>query len=319
MVGAEETNAEDRREPATKSSRSPADAMRGREQVEDRFLSLFAPDAEVILAAPARTYRGRDQIRDLVRQGLPLGAGDGVVVRENEAGQITSLAAPLPAGGSGAPWTDPPAPRAEGNGMRSRLPWFLPLLGTAIVGMLSAFGTFLGIAFNLFPSLKPEEPVQIRGVAITAVTIGEHKLLADQRLANEVLFEVEAVGYDAEEIAAAWVTINAATHERLEQTPWSWGRFDFDTRADRVIGRIDAPPPLRSPGCVYVRVLLFPAPGAGTDGAPTPSSEPNWLLAFGDSTPFDPYDRANPSCPHRASTASPPPGGAPTGGEAARR
>jgi hypothetical protein len=144
--------------------------------------------------------------------------------------------------------------------------------------------------FVFFPWLRPWEPPVERRIAISDLVLGERdKDLGDGRIANAIFFEVEALGYDADDVAVDWLTFDVQTRRRLEEMPTSerWGIIDFDTRSDRVIGEIDVPPPVDHPGCVFVRVLLRPVTASVNAAA---------MLDAADTPAFDPSDAMNPAC-----------------------
>lgn len=188
-----------------------------------------------------------------------------------------------------------------------RIPWHLAVLGGALVAGIPAIATFVGIAFDLFPALEPEAPPEVRAVTITDVALAERdKDLGDGRVADALLFEVETVGYDEDDIAVDWLVLDAKMRERLPEmeTPERWGVIDIDTRSDRVVGEINVPPPSNHTGCVFVRVLLQPE--SATSEAPGPN-QPRLLLDAADTAPYDPIDPANPLCPDMLTSATPSP------------
>jgi hypothetical protein len=179
--------------------------------------------------------------------------------------------------------------------LRGTLPLF--------ISGLPALLTLIALAFSLFPWLEPTPPPEVRSVTVTELVLGErNKELGDGRSANAIFFEVETVGYDAEDIAVDWLVLDALTRERLDevQTPIRWGVIDIGTRSDRVVGEIEVPPPANHEGCVIVRVLLRPHVVAGE----TPEvPDTGLLLDVADTTPFHPYDPTNASCPEPAVAA----------------
>lgn len=218
---------------------------------------------------------------------------------------------PMGSGGSAAQdglktgGTPAPTARSPDGGDRGtfKVPVELALLGAVITAALPALATFFGIVFDLFPALTPEAPIEVRGVTVGEVSLAERNSdRGDGRWVNVVLFEIEAVGYDADTIAYTTLTLDAATRERLPEQGEESGVLDLDTRTDRVVIRLDVPPPGTSPGCVVLRVLLFP--GAGVEGGllTQPDAMP-FLLDYADTAPFDPYD---PSCPDGAAVGPAP-------------
>jgi hypothetical protein len=172
----------------------------------------------------------------------------------------------------------------------------------ALVAAVPALVTLVALTFSLFPWLEPAPPPEVRSVTITDLALGErNKDLGDGRVANAIYFEIETVGYDAENIAVDWLVYDAETRERLDETaePVRWGVIDIGTRSDRVVGEIEAPPPADHAGCVFVRLLLQPQLVAGETADPAQS---RLLLDVADTAPFDPYDATNERCPD-----SPPP------------
>ena len=176
-------------------------------------------------------------------------------------------------------------------------------LSTWLWGLVKAIPpsilAFLSLwVFVFFPWLRPWEPPVERRISITDLVLGERdKDLGDGVVVNAIFFVVEAVGYDADDVAVEWLEYDVQTRQRLEEmpTPEPWGVIDFDTRSDRVIGEIDVPPPENHPGCVFVRVLLRPDRPNG-DAA---------LLDAADSAAFHPTNGTDPDCPD-ATPAVPP-------------
>jgi hypothetical protein len=157
--------------------------------------------------------------------------------------------------------------------------------------------TLVALTFSLFPWLEPAPPPDVRSVTITQLVLGErNKDLGDGRIANSIYFEVETVGYDAENIAVDWLVYDAVTQERLDEPPEPvrWGVIDIGTRSDRVVGAIEVPPPADHAGCVFVRVFLTPYQAAGQTPEPY---DPRLLLDVADTAAFDPYDATNDRCP----------------------
>jgi hypothetical protein len=183
----------------------------------------------------------------------------------------------------------PPAPAPAVSALKTS--WPILLSG------LPALVTLLALMFSLFPWLEPVPPPDVRGVSVSELVLGErNKDLGDGRVAHSVFFEVETVGYDAEDIAVDWLVYDAQTRERLREfsEPARWGVIDINTRSDRVVGEIDVPPPAEHSGCVFVRVVLSPA----TTGAiPTDPTSARLLLDVADTNPFDPFDAFNEACP----------------------
>jgi hypothetical protein len=179
--------------------------------------------------------------------------------------------------------------------LRGTLPLF--------ISGLPALLTLIALAFSLFPWLEPTPPPEVRSVTITELILGErNKDLGDGRTANAIFFEVETVGYDAENIAVDWLVLDALTRERLPEldTPIRWGVIDIGTRSDRVVGEIEVPPPSNHAGCVFVRVLL--RPHLVTSATPELPAT-GLLLDVADTAAFDPYDPTNASCPESAVAA----------------
>jgi hypothetical protein len=180
------------------------------------------------------------------------------------------------------------AQRMEWSSLRAMLPLF--------ISGLPALLTLIALAFSLFPWLEPTPPPEVRSVTVTELILGErNKDLGDGRTANAIYFEVETVGYDAEDIAVDWLVLDAVTRERLAEvdSPIRWGVIDIGTRSDRVVGEIEVPPPANHDGCVFVRVLLRPHVVAGE----TPEEpDTGLLLDVADTAAFHPYDPTNASC-----------------------
>ena len=187
------------------------------------------------------------------------------------------------------------AQRIEWSSLRAMLPLF--------ISGLPALLTLIALAFSLFPWLEPTPPPEVRSVTVTELILGErNKDLGDGRIANAIYFEVETVGYDAENIAVDWLVLDAMTRERLAEvdSPIRWGVIDIGTRSDRVVGEIEVPPPASHDGCVFVRVLLRPHVVAGE----TPEEPATGLLLdVADTAAFHPYDPTNASCPEPAVAA----------------
>jgi hypothetical protein len=175
---------------------------------------------------------------------------------------------------------------------------------------LPALVTLIALSLRLFPWLEPTPPPEVRSVTITELVFGErNRDLGDGVIANVVFFEVEAVGYnaedDADDITVDWLMFDAQTRQRLEErpTPERWGVIVFGTRSDRIMGEIVVPPPVDHVGCVFVRVQLQPfatanePPAATSEGSElVESAGGNLMLDVADTPPFDPFDPANPDC-----------------------
>lgn len=182
------------------------------------------------------------------------------------------------------------------RGLRGTWPLF--------VSGLPALLTLIALAFSLFPWLEPTPPPEVRSVTITDLALWErNKELDDGRTVHTVIFEVETVGYDAEDIAVDWLVIDAVTRERLAEhtTPLRWGVIDIDTRSDRIVGEIEVAPPSNHVGCVFVRVVLQPhtVPGGTPVLAPA-----RLMLDVADTAAFDPYDATNAACTGLANSNS---------------
>jgi hypothetical protein len=206
--------------------------------------------------------------------------------------QSTAAAATQAAEAARASAESVQAQQRDWSVLRGTLPLF--------ISGLPALLTLIALAFSLFPWLEPAPPPEVRSVTVTDLILGErNKDLGDGRTAHAVFFEVETVGYDAEDIAVDWLLLDAATRERLAEmdTPIRWGVIDIGTRSDRVVGEIEVPPPADHAGCVFVRVLLSPHVVAGE----TPESpDTGLLLDVADTATFDPFDPTNASCPEPA-------------------
>jgi hypothetical protein len=198
--------------------------------------------------------------------------------------------------------------RQDGTGRVVRVlkgAWPLFLAG------LPALVTLIALSLRLFPWLEPTPPPEVRSVTITELALGErNREFEDGVIANVVFFEVEAVGYDAQEddddIAVDWLVFDAGTRQRLEESliPEHWGEIVFGTRSDRIMGEIVVPPPVDHVGCVFVRVQLQPFAATSEQEATSPagivpisSSGEQWVLDVADTAPFDPFDPKNPDCP----------------------
>jgi hypothetical protein len=179
--------------------------------------------------------------------------------------------------------------RAGSTGWQALTNLFTGLWGLVNAVPLSILAFAALWVFVFFPWLRPWEPPVERRVSITDLVLGERdKDLGDDRLVDVIYFVVKAFGYDADDIAVEWLEYDVQTRQRLAEmpTPQYWGVIDFDTRSDRVIGEINVPPPEDHPGCVFVRVFLWPDRANG-DSA---------LLDAADTAAFDPLDSANPAC-----------------------
>ena len=176
---------------------------------------------------------------------------------------------------------------------------------------LPALVTLIALSLRLFPWLEPTPPPEVRSVTITELVFGErNRDLGDGVIANVVFFEVEAVGYnaedDADDITVDWLMFDAQTRQRLEErlTPERWGVIVFGTRSDRIMGEIIVPPPVNHVGCVFVRVQLQPfavaserAAESSEGSAMVESAGGDLMLDVADTPPFDPFDPTNPDCP----------------------
>jgi hypothetical protein len=279
-----------------------SDSDRDAHSLEERILQLFAPDAEIAIGFPLRIYRGKDEIAAVVRQVLAADAARSPIVQGNQDGRIRSLTLLAPDFVPPAPVPPPSPSTPSGTSWNGRFAGF----GSALGKLAPTILTLATLIFLFFPELKRLTPPEVRGVSLSDVALGAQRPGAVQgSITNEVLFTVEAVGYEAdEEIGAAWERFDARSLESLDDgKPTGWGhRFNFETRNDRAVGRLYVPPPVTLPStrCVFVRVSVFLAP-VGNDVA-TPG--PDWLLDYADTRPFDPYDGDNPDCPHATAEAS---------------
>ena len=124
---------------------------------------------------------------------------------------------------------------------------------------LPALVTLVGLAFDLFPGLRPVTPPELRRVKIAnAAVVERNRTLADGEEVNVIFFEAEAVGYDADKIAVATAWFDAETTRRIEDRLRVYGSLTTNTRTDRVVGWIDQSYPDELPeessGCLFVRV-----------------------------------------------------------------
>src|SRR5215204_4918649 len=137
---------------------------------------------------------------------------------------------------------------------------------TAILGFLSLW------LFVFFPWLRPWEPPVERKVTIANVTIAEPRFTfpSTQEPMTVVLFDVEAVGYDAVPLEVATLWLDAATGERVGANLDLHGKLTKPTRTDTSVVWLDVPQPPptafprsasgQRPPCFRVRVLIFVAP-----------------------------------------------------------
>jgi hypothetical protein len=172
---------------------------------------------------------------------------------------------------------------------------------------LPALVTLIALSLRLFPWLEPAPPPEARSVTVSDLSLAERSRdLGDGVVANVVLFDIEAVGYNADDaaddIAVNWLVFDAATRQRLAEQPdpERWGVIVFGTRSDRVVGEIVVPPPANHAGCVFVRVQLQPL--ALATGAAETGVGADLMLDVADTPPFDPFDPANPECPDVAAS-----------------
>lgn len=230
--------------------------------------------------------------------GIHPAAGDATEFQAMAAAFDVSDALGAPGGGRGAApalagMNAPPAPTSLGV-WKAAWPFFL--------SALPALVTLIALSLRLFPWLEPVPPPDVRSVTITDLAFAErNRELGDGVVANVVLFEVEAVGYNADDegddIAVDWLVFDAATRQRLAEQPdpERWGVIVFGTRSDRVVGEVVIPPPANHAGCVFVRLQLQPLALAA--GAAATGEGAGLMLDVADTPPFDPYDPMNPDCP----------------------
>jgi hypothetical protein len=240
------------------------------------------------------------------------GSGEGVATAEQAPPNGASgepadgvVQAPARAGGGGAsdgrPAGNAPAAETWRSVLKGAWPVFL--------AGLPALVTLAALTFDLFPSLRPVVPPEVRRVEVTeAAVVERNRTLPDEEV-TVVFFAVEAVGYDADAITVATLWMDAATLERVEADLVPHGVLTTNTRTDRVVGWLDVPYPYELPasssGCLFLRVLLYPTSGEGEgrDATEPPDRAP-FLLAYADTEPFDPYYADDRSC---AAVVSPSP------------
>lgn len=250
----------------------------------ERDTPPVAPPASIIENDGDIPSAGADKVSQQPGIGTNLESTAAAATQAAEAAQVTAEAVQ--------------AQQRDWSVLRGTLPLF--------ISGLPALLTLIALAFSLFPWLEPTPPPEVRSVTVTDLVLGErNKDLGDGRSANAIFFEVETVGYDAEDIAVDWLVLDASTRERLPEmdAPKRWGVIDIGTRSDRVVGEIDVPPPSNHTGCVFVRVLLRPHVVAeGTPELPATGL----LLDVADTAPFDPFGPTNASCPESAVAAGQP-------------
>ena len=238
-------------------------------------------EAPAMLSAPA-IHRAAGAASEFQSMGSALGVAE-------------PLVAPADGGDGGSGTGAELGGRTSNQGVwKAAWPFFL--------SALPALVTLIALSLRLFPWLEPVPPPEARSVTITDLAFAErNRNLGDGVVANAVLFEVEAVGYNADDaaddIAVEWLVFDAATRQRLAEQPdpERWGVIVFGTRSDRVVGEIVVPPPANHAGCVFVRMQLQPLALAA--GAAEVDGGADLMLDVADTPPFDPFDPTNPDCP----------------------
>lgn len=187
---------------------------------------------------------------------------------------------------------------------RKGWPDYLANVGSVLAKLAPTLLTLATLYFLFFPKIEALAPPELRSVTLSNVELGR-RVLDPGQVRTELLFTLEAVGYEANEIGAAWERFDAVTLESLDHgQPTGWGRrFNFETRNDRAVGRMVVPLPVVLPStrCLFVRVMVFVAPQRQGDAASAQKGfstpEPDWVLDYADTAPFDPYEPSNPDCP----------------------
>jgi len=279
-----------------------AEAVADARPVEAGVLQRLAPDAELSVVLPPRTFRGSDQVRGVLRHLGPVVAEEKIVVRENSARQITSVTVPVSeetladfrataglllgdggaaASGGGAAGTDD----------KPRIPWLLPLIGSALIAAISAVATLAGILLDFFPALQDEPPPAVISAALSNVALEER--LTDPATGEGSLvisYTVEYSGFKGRRSTIEWAAFDAATQQRVDFDPSGEGaagansgvvRIVPEATDERVSERFGFPVPRRAL-CVIVRVFAY-------DGDHN-------RLAYADSAPFHTHNASDPTC-----------------------
>ena len=171
-----------------------------------------------------------------------------------------------------------------------------PMLVTGIA-VITGLLAILGLLFDLFPPLRPVEPPVVRRVEIASAAIVERRrTLPDDIVVDVVFFQVEAIGYDADKIRVSTLWIDARTQQRVGDMQHH-ANWTTHTRTDRVVGWLEITYPARLPegssGCLFVRVLLYPAPD---DDATPDSDRLSFILAYADTPPVDVFNSTGSAC-----------------------
>jgi len=256
---------------------------------EERLVALFAPDAEVRLTSPEMVFRGREEIRHVLRTLAPLRVLSAHVDRANGSPQIRSLSlGPVVERGQAGTMPE------EGNERSSQRRAIGPsaqLLGAALLSLATAVSTLIGALIIFFPELRREPPAAL-GATLVEVALEERAVPASAGLANLISYEVEFVGYKKKRGYIKYAVFDAATGRRIDPPPspdpdapryYPVGPVIPEAPNDRASANFPVPIP-RQAQCVFVRVYAFEEDDATT------------RLDYADTPPFDTHSATNRAC-----------------------
>jgi hypothetical protein len=254
---------------------------------EERLVTVFAPDAEIRLTSPEIVYRGREEIRHLLRALTPLRVLSAQVDRANGTPRIRTLEiGPLqseehrdamPRGGKGRS-RRPIGPNAQ-------------LFGAALLSLATAVSTLIGALIIFFPELRREPPAAL-GATLVEVALEERAVPAGNGLANLISYEVEFVGYKKKRGYIKYAVFDAMTGRSIDPPPsadpqapryYPVGPVIPEAPNDRASANFPVPIPRQSQ-CVFVRVYAFEEDDAIT------------RLDYADTPPFDTHSATNRAC-----------------------
>ncbi|GIW04393.1 MAG: hypothetical protein KatS3mg059_1013 [Thermomicrobiales bacterium] len=256
---------------------------------EERLAELFAPDAEVRLTSPEMVFRGREEIRHVLRTLAPLRVLLAHVDRANGSAQIRSLTLG-PAAGQERAGRTPGAGDASAAPRRAFGP-SAQLFGAALLSLATAVSTLIGALIIFFPELRREPPAAL-GATLANVALEERAVPTQAGLANLISYEVEFVGYKRKRGYIKYAVFDAATGRRIDpplspdpEAPHYYpvGPVIPEAPNDRASANFPVPIP-RQAQCVFVRVYAFEEDDATT------------RLDFADTPPFDTHSATNRAC-----------------------
>jgi len=216
-----------------------------------------------------------------------------------EVGQLDASSGTAPA--RTAVIADTPAPT-----------WWRSALGAgwpAFLAAVPAVAVLIGITFQLFPWLGEPEFGNVRHVAFTDMKnpegVGtpefvERTSSSDGTPVSVVFFQVEATGYNVDDLAVASVWIDPESLRRVDSNLIPHGRLmegrradgelmpQSDADVDRMIGWIEVPDPLGATdgGCLFLRVFIYDQGDGPLPSTPDDNSMFSWPFNDDDEWPW---------------------------------